>query len=105
MKRAAQQFQPIRPAAVSTRDGSCIIPRQFPANADQASVSADLQMISVARPALAATFGDMLSVAVELTLMLPRPLLERFVERVIERLDDLDGDPDLEPIDERERDW
>lgn len=36
--------------------------------------------------------------------MLPRPMLERFVERVIERLDDLDGDPDLEPIDEREPD-
>jgi len=36
--------------------------------------------------------------------MLPRQTLERFLECVIERLDDLDGDPDLEPIDEREPD-
>jgi hypothetical protein len=47
---------------------------------------------------------DVLSMALELTLMLPRPMLERFVERTIQRLDDLDGDPDLEPIDEREPD-
>ena len=43
-----------------------------------------------------------LSVAVELTLMLPRSILEQFVERLIDRLDGQDGDPDAEPIDERE---
>jgi hypothetical protein len=43
-----------------------------------------------------------LSVAVELTLMLPHSILEEFVERVIERLDAQAGDPDCEPTDERE---
>ena len=64
-----------------------------------------LRTIPAARKPPTATFGDVLSKAVELTLILPRPMLERFVERVIERLDDLDGDPDLEPVDEREPDW
>jgi hypothetical protein len=45
-----------------------------------------------------------LSVAVELTLMLPRSILEQFVDRVIERLDAHDGDLELELIDEREPD-
>ena len=40
--------------------------------------------------------------ALELALMLPRPQLERLVEQVIDCLDDLDGDSDLEAIDERE---
>lgn len=31
---------------------------------------------------------------------LPRPLLKRLVERAIDRLDELDGDPDLEDGDE-----
>jgi hypothetical protein len=34
--------------------------------------------------------------------MLPRPMLERIVLRLIDRLDELDGDPDFEAIDERE---
>lgn len=46
--------------------------------------------------------GRVLAVAVELTLMLPRAVLERFVDQVIERLDAEDGDPDSEAIDERE---
>lgn len=33
---------------------------------------------------------------------LPSPLLRAFIERGIERLDELDGDSDLEAIDERE---
>ena len=28
---------------------------------------------------------------------LPRPALNRLVARIIDRLDDMDGDPDLEP--------
>jgi hypothetical protein len=35
-------------------------------------------------------------------LVLPRSILEQFVERLLERLDSEDGDADAEPIDERE---
>lgn len=62
------------------------------------------EAVSAARPELATIIPDLLSLALKLTLMLPRPMQERFVECVIERLDDLDGDPDLELIDEREPD-
>jgi hypothetical protein len=37
------------------------------------------------------------AMAVELTMILPRSILEEFVERLLSRLDALDGDPDLEP--------
>ena len=37
-----------------------------------------------------------LSVIVELTLMLPRSVLEEFVARIIDRLDAKDADPDAE---------
>jgi hypothetical protein len=47
----------------------------------------------------------MLSVALELAFMLPRRELERLIEHVIDRLDEVDGDPDIEPIDEREPDY
>lgn len=47
---------------------------------------------------------DILRAALELAAMLPRPMIERLIERLIEYLDGLDGDPDLEPIDEREPD-
>lgn len=49
-----------------------------------------------------------LSLALSVIPSLPRPLLSRLVARAIERLDELDGDPDLEdcgdaePTDERE---
>lgn len=48
---------------------------------------------------------DALTVALATVPSLPRPLLERWVTRAIERLDQLDGDPDLEPAvdDEGER--
>ena len=35
---------------------------------------------------------------------LPRPLLSRLVARAIDRLDEIDGDPDLEPDDHAEDD-
>lgn len=41
-----------------------------------------------------------LSVALALIPSLQRPMLARFVARAIERLNDLDGDPDLEDGDE-----
>jgi len=105
MKRADRQFQPIRPSAASTRDGHFISPRRVSANVEQAFVSVNLQAVSGHRPALAAATVDLLSAALDLTLMLPRPMLEQFVECVIERLDELDGDSDLEPIDEREPEY
>jgi hypothetical protein len=43
-----------------------------------------------------------LSLALSVIPSLPRPLLTRLVERAIERLDAMDGDPDLED-DEREQ--
>jgi hypothetical protein len=54
------------------------------------------------RPEVNPVIGGILSVALELTLMLPRPMLERIVVRLIDRLDELDGDPDVEAPDERE---
>lgn len=104
MKRADRQLQPIRPPAGSTRDGYRVTVKQYPVNDTQVRNSTDLEAISAARPEVGRVIRGMLSVALELAFMLPRPMLERFVECVIERLDDLDGDPDLEPIDEREPD-
>lgn len=40
--------------------------------------------------------GSPLSAALSVIPSLPRPLLTRFVARAIERLDAIDGDPDLE---------
>jgi hypothetical protein len=40
-----------------------------------------------------------LSAALAIIPSLPRPLLSRLVARAIERLDEIDGDPDLEPDD------
>lgn len=104
MKRADGQLQPIRPAAVSAREGH-ISSRPFLVSVEHSPTFAGLEAFPAAQPELAAVMGDVLSLTLRLTLMLPRSMLERFVERVIERLDDLDGDPDLEPIDEREPEW
>lgn len=41
-----------------------------------------------------------LAVALAVIPSLPRPVLSRLVARAIERLDEMDGDPDLEPGDE-----
>lgn len=38
-----------------------------------------------------------LDLALEIIPSLPRPVLERMVARMIDRLDELDGDPDIEP--------
>ncbi len=43
-----------------------------------------------------------LHIALSVIPSLPRPLLARFVERAIERLDASDGDPDLEDDDPAE---
>jgi len=104
MKRAVRQLQPTR-QAVSAGDGHGVSPRPFLVSVEHSVTFAELEAFSAARSELAAVMGDVLSVTLQLTLMLPRPMLERFVEGVIERLDGLDGDPDLEPIDEREPDW
>lgn len=40
---------------------------------------------------------DALALALSTIPSLPRPLLSRIVARAIERLDEIDGDPDLEP--------
>jgi hypothetical protein len=66
------------------------------------TLGVDLESLASARPELNPLIGRLLSVALELTLMLPRPMLERIVVRLIERLDELDGDSDLEAADERE---
>jgi hypothetical protein len=44
-----------------------------------------------------------LQTAIASVLVLPRPLLERLVACLIERLDDYDGDPDCEPCSWNER--
>lgn len=36
-------------------------------------------------------------VALSMIPSLPRPVLERLAQSIIDRLDDMDGDPDLEP--------
>jgi hypothetical protein len=96
--KRADQFQH-RPArqSVSTRDSGRITRRGGSVNrAPGSSLSDVVEMAIVTR--------RILSVAVELTLMLPRSILEQFVDRVIERLDAHDGDLELELIDEREPD-
>lgn len=105
MNRADRQVLPIRPTVVSTRDGQDVSRCQLPANSDWATIASRLEAISAGRPEVAAVIRGVLAVAFELALMLPRPELERLVEQAIAQLDNLDGDPDLEPIDEREPEW
>lgn len=75
----------------------------FPVIAD-ANAANDLQAISQSRPEVSGALKEMQVATLKLALLLPRSMLEQLVECVIEWLDDVDGDPDLEPIDERETD-
>lgn len=95
MKRADQrQRQPAR-QSFSTRDKRLLSRRAARVNrAPDQSLSDMVEMATVTR--------RILSVVVELTLMLPRSVLEEFVDRIIDRLDAKDGDPEAEPIEERE---
>lgn len=101
MRGANRHLKPVRPTVVSARDGRGISSSRFLVNADPAA-GRDLQVISDNRPEVSAALQEMQTATLKLALMLPRPLLERLVECVIDWLDDLDGDPDLEPTDERE---
>lgn len=49
--------------------------------------------------------GLPLSAALSIIPSLPRPLLSRLVTRAIERLDEIDGEPDLEDDDPLEVAW
>ena len=89
MKRADQlQHRPAR-RSVSTRDRRWLT-RGSPAvnRPSEPALSDVLEMAIMTR--------RIVSVAVELTMILPRSVLEEFVERLIARLDDAQGDADLE---------
>jgi hypothetical protein len=100
MRRADRQLVPIRPAVASTRDQHCVATRPSQVKVSRATFAVDLEAISVSRPDVVAAIRQLLSVAVELGLMLPRPMFEQFVEHAIERLDEIDGDSDMEPEDD-----
>jgi hypothetical protein len=63
---------------------------------------AQLQAISDSRPEVSGALKEMQVATLKLALMLPRSMLEQLVEMVIEWLNEVDGDPDIELIDERE---
>ncbi len=99
MKRADQlEHRPAR-RSVSTRDSRWLARRAESVNRSPDPALLDvLEMSRVTR--------RILEVAVELTLMMPRSVLGEFVEQLIERMDRQEGDPNLEPDDDREpEDW
>jgi hypothetical protein len=102
VRRADRRTRPIRPTVILARDSRRISARPLQVIGNLGTPCADLGSLASAIPEVNPLIGGLLSVALELTLMLPRPMLERIVLRLIDRLDELDGDSDLEALDDRE---
>lgn len=104
MTRAGRAFRPNLRAVSSLEGRWRIASQRFRESSIPIATNLDLDAISRERPDVQPIVSGLLWVVLELTLMLPRSMLERMVLRLIERLDDLDGDSDLEPTDDREED-
>lgn len=102
MRRADQHYQSVRPP-VSARDQRCISTHNMPVN-DQIGADFELEHLLAERPELTPVVRGILSVAIQLTMMLPRLAIEHFVDAIVQHLDRYDGDPDTETTDDREPD-
>lgn len=101
MRRADRNFSPARPTR-SARDRRLIWQRRVPVNAQGSLAPFELDLLTIDRPELAPVTRGILSVAIQLIMMLPRIAVEHLVEAIVRQLDLIDGDPESEPIDERE---
>lgn len=101
MKGANPQLKPVWLNGLLAQDGAHMTRASRMESGDPTAV-AHLQAISDSRPEVSAALMEMQEATLKLALMLPRSMFEQLVERVIDWLDELDGDPDLELIDEGE---